>query len=60
MMKTWEQLSAIQPIGVKMLMNSIAKERISHAYLLEEGKGQESLRRQFKWQRVSSVLSGMG
>ncbi len=39
MMKTWEQLSAIQPIGVKMLMNSIAKERISHAYLLEGGKG---------------------
>ncbi len=30
---------AIQPIGVKMLMNSIAKERISHAYLLEGGKG---------------------
>ncbi len=29
MTKTWEQLSAIQPIGVKMLMNSIAKERIS-------------------------------
>ena len=25
MTKTWEQLSAIQPIGVKMLMNSIAK-----------------------------------
>ncbi len=60
MTKTWEQLSAIQPIGVKMLMNSIAKERISHAYLLEGGKGQESLRQQFKWQRVSSVLSGMG
>ena len=59
MTKTWEQLSAIQPIGVKMLMNSIAKERISHAYLLEGGKGQESLRQQFKWQRVSSVLSGM-
>ncbi|MGG0125296.1 DNA polymerase III subunit delta' [Bacillus paranthracis] len=39
MTKTWEQLSAIQPIGVKMLMNSIAKERISHAYLLEGGKG---------------------
>lgn len=59
MMKTWEQLSAIQPIGVKMLMNSIAKERISHAYLLEGGKVRESLRQQFKWQRVSSVLSGM-
>ncbi|MFB5253789.1 DNA polymerase III subunit delta' [Bacillus cereus] len=39
MINTWEQLSAIQPIGVKMLMNSIAKERISHAYLLEGGKG---------------------
>ncbi len=38
MTKTWEQLSAIQPIGVKMLMNSIAKERISHAYLLEGGE----------------------
>ena len=43
----------------KMLMNSIAKERISHAYLLEGGKVRESLRQQFKWQRVSSVLSGM-
>ncbi|HEK9103425.1 DNA polymerase III subunit delta' [Bacillus pfraonensis] len=39
MTRTWEQLSAIQPIGVKMLMNSIAKERISHAYLLEGAKG---------------------
>ncbi|MGG2067691.1 MULTISPECIES: DNA polymerase III subunit delta' [unclassified Bacillus (in: firmicutes)] len=39
MTKTWEQLSLIQPIVVKMLMNSIAKERISHAYLLEGPKG---------------------
>lgn len=39
MAKTWEQLSAIQPIGVRMLMNSIAKGRISHAYLLEGAKG---------------------
>ncbi len=59
MKKTWEQLSAIQPIGVKMLMNSIAKERISHAYLLEGGKEQGSLQQRFKWQRVSSALKGM-
>ncbi|WP_369901557.1 DNA polymerase III subunit delta' [Bacillus manliponensis] len=39
MTRTWEQLSAIQPIVVKMLINSIAKERISHAYLLEGPKG---------------------
>lgn len=59
MMKTWEQLSAIQPIGVKMLMNSIAKERISHAYLLEGGKGTGKFATAIQMARVSSVLSGM-
>lgn len=39
MTKTWEQLTLMQPIAVKMLTNSILKERISHAYLLEGPKG---------------------
>ncbi|MCP8971201.1 DNA polymerase III subunit delta' [Ectobacillus ponti] len=39
MIQTWEQLVQMQPIAVKMLTNSIRKERISHAYLLEGPKG---------------------
>jgi DNA polymerase-3 subunit delta' len=39
MAKTWEQLHLMQPIAAKMLTNSIAKQRISHAYLFEGPKG---------------------
>ncbi|MBO9131281.1 DNA polymerase III subunit delta' [Bacillus sp. 165] len=39
MSKTWEQLHLMQPIAVKMLINSIAKKRVSHAYLFEGPKG---------------------
>ena len=38
-MQTWEQLQATQPNVVRMLTNSIKKDRIAHAYLFEGGRG---------------------
>lgn len=38
-MQTWEQLQKIQPNVVRMLTNSILKDRIAHAYLFEGGRG---------------------
>lgn len=37
--KTWEQLEEIQPVVLKMVKNSIIKERLAHAYLFEGMKG---------------------
>jgi DNA polymerase III subunit delta' len=37
--RTWEQLEAIQPKVLKMLRNSILKNRVSHAYLFEGLRG---------------------
>ncbi|NSL52867.1 DNA polymerase III subunit delta' [Calidifontibacillus erzurumensis] len=39
MMQTWEQLQTIQPNVVRMLTNSILKDRVAHAYLFEGGRG---------------------
>ena len=39
MVKTWEQLEQLQPTVLKMLKNSIRKNRVAHAYLLEGIKG---------------------
>lgn len=38
-MKTWDQLKEAQPLATKMLMNSVKKERVSHAYLFEGDRG---------------------
>ena len=38
-MNTWKQLSEYQPNIVKMLTNSIKKDRVAHAYLFEGGRG---------------------
>ena len=38
-MKTWEQLEEIQPTVLKMLKNSIQKDRLAHAYLFEGMRG---------------------
>lgn len=38
-MQTWEQLQETQPNVVRMLKNSILKDRIAHAYLFEGGRG---------------------
>lgn len=38
-MDTWESMENIQPIVVKMLRNSIKKNRVAHAYLFEGPKG---------------------
>lgn len=37
--KTWEQFEGIQPVVLKMLKNSIKKDRLAHAYLFEGTKG---------------------
>ncbi|TQS76402.1 DNA polymerase III subunit delta' [Ornithinibacillus gellani] len=44
-MKTWSDVSEVQPLASKILMNSIRKGRISHAYLLqgERGTGKEAI-----------------
>ncbi|KAA0543734.1 DNA polymerase III subunit delta' [Bacillus sp. BGMRC 2118] len=39
MSMTWEELNTRQPIVVKMLTNSLRKNRVAHAYLFEGEKG---------------------
>ena len=39
MVKTWEQLEERQPIVLKMMKNSLLKNRLAHAYLLEGMRG---------------------
>jgi DNA polymerase-3 subunit delta' len=38
-MNKWEEIEEIQPIVKKMLTNSLKKQRVSHAYLFEGGRG---------------------
>jgi DNA polymerase III subunit delta' len=39
MVKSWDQLEELQPTVLKMLKNSLLKNRIAHAYLLEGIRG---------------------
>ncbi|SFB22572.1 MULTISPECIES: DNA polymerase III subunit delta' [unclassified Bacillus (in: firmicutes)] len=39
MVKTWDELDQLQPIVMKMLKNSILKNRVAHAYLFEGMRG---------------------
>jgi DNA polymerase III subunit delta' len=39
LVKTWEQLQELQPIVLKMLKNSLQKNRVAHAYLFEGARG---------------------
>lgn len=39
LLKTWRQLEELQPKVLKMLKNSIVKNRVAHAYLLEGMRG---------------------
>ncbi|MDQ0999968.1 DNA polymerase-3 subunit delta' [Neobacillus niacini] len=39
LVKTWDQLEELQPAVLKMLKNSLLKERVAHAYLLEGIRG---------------------
>lgn len=45
MMKTWADISEIQPLASKVITNSIKKNRVSHAYLIqgERGTGKEAI-----------------
>src|SRR5699024_3761529 len=38
-MKSWEQLREVQPLAVKIMMNSFLKNRVSHAYLIQGTRG---------------------
>lgn len=44
-MQTWEEVAEVQPLASKIITNSILKERMSHAYLLqgENGTGKEAI-----------------
>ncbi|MFD1849281.1 DNA polymerase III subunit delta' [Oceanobacillus bengalensis] len=44
-MQTWAELEKIQPLASKLITNSIRRDRISHAYLLqgERGTGKEAI-----------------
>src|SRR5699024_3001692 len=44
-MKTWEDVAEVQPLASKIITNSILKERMSHAYLLQgdNGTGKEAI-----------------
>jgi DNA polymerase III subunit delta' len=39
LVKTWDQLEELQPAVLKMLKNSLLKNRVAHAYLLEGIRG---------------------
>lgn len=39
LVKTWDQLEEMQPTVLKMLKNSLLKNRVAHAYLLEGIRG---------------------
>jgi DNA polymerase III subunit delta' len=39
LVKTWDQLEELQPTVLKMLKNSLLKNRVAHAYLLEGIRG---------------------
>jgi DNA polymerase-3 subunit delta' len=44
-MKTWSEVAKIQPLASKIITNSIKKQRISHAYLIQgdRGTGKEAI-----------------
>ncbi|RLQ91703.1 DNA polymerase III subunit delta' [Falsibacillus albus] len=38
-MKTWEQFKTVQPVAMKMIENSLEKNRVAHAYLFDGERG---------------------
>lgn len=38
-MKTWAEMNTVQPLASRMLLNSLKKERVSHAYLIQGAQG---------------------
>jgi DNA polymerase-3 subunit delta' len=39
LVKTWEQLEELQPVVLRMIRNSLIKQRVAHAYLFEGLRG---------------------
>jgi DNA polymerase-3 subunit delta' len=46
-METWSEMEKIQPLATRIITNSIKKDRVSHAYLLQgaRGTGKEAIAR---------------
>lgn len=44
-MKTWKEMKEVQPLASQIILNSIQKDRISHAYLIQgkRGTGKEDM-----------------
>lgn len=44
-MQTWDEVAQVQPLASRIITNSLIKERMSHAYLLqgENGTGKEAI-----------------
>lgn len=38
-MQTWSGLQEVQPLASKIMMNSLKRNRVSHAYLLQGSRG---------------------
>ncbi len=38
-MQTWNELEEVQPLASKIMMNSLKRNRVSHAYLLQGSRG---------------------
>ena len=44
-MRTWSEMTEVQPLAGRIITNSIKRDRISHAYLIqgERGAGKEAI-----------------
>lgn len=54
----WKDLNEMQPIVLKMITNSLAKDRVAHAYLFEGIRGQVRKRPPFILPKVCFVKKG--
>lgn len=52
---SWKEMNELQPRVMKLLYNSIEKDRLSHAYLFEGKKEQASLMPRCFLQKASFV-----
>ncbi len=63
---SWKEMTELQPRVMKLLYNSIEKDRLSHAYLFEGKKEQESLifamllaKSFFAWRTARSLVRAL-
>lgn len=60
-MQTWNDLEEVQPLASKILMNSIERNRMSHAYLIQgsRGTGKKSFARLIAMTLLCEVRQGV-